>query len=230
MGAPAAVGGRCRPARYKYRRQRPGLAAGKPSLFYSRLHLLGFKRCWSWSELCSLILAKSALPAAQDLPGSKSAHSRRLLQPNIDEARGEESGVQAEAGTDAETTTDAEVATDAAEDALLTLPPSNNTGNKLYRRAREVHKRGAAAAPATTAELAHQGAAGGGPHAASVAASRSVIGCQSCDVLCRAAGKHHAEVGLVASLLVPCCLPVYHCPLHAKACTCNALLCLVVKP
>ena len=72
-----------------------------------------------------------ALHAMQDLLGDTGAHSRRLLQPKIDEAR-DEGGAKAGAGADA--------AAGAAEEAPLTLTLSDSAGKKLYKRAGEVRQ------------------------------------------------------------------------------------------
>ena len=124
-----------------------------------------------------------ALPAAQEPLGGAAVHSRRLLQPKIDEAR-DEGGDQAgaRAGTDA--------AASAAEEAPLTLTLSDSTGKKLYRRAGEVRQAGSSTRCRTGPEIwagsrpgAHSlsGAAGrihgGGLDAACQAAYRKVMRC-----------------------------------------------------
>ena len=72
-----------------------------------------------------------ALHATQELLGGTVAHSRRLLQPKIDEAR-DEGGAKAGAGADA--------AADVAEEGPLTLTLSDSAGKKLYKRAGEVRQ------------------------------------------------------------------------------------------
>ena len=78
------------------------------------------------------------LPAAQEL-GSAAAHSRSLLQPNIDESHGEE-GAKEGGGADAD------AGADAAEEASATLTLGGSTGRKPYRRAGEVRNPGGASA------------------------------------------------------------------------------------
>ena len=74
-----------------------------------------------------------ALRAAQELLGGAAAHSRRLLQPKIDEAR-DEGGAKAAAGAGAD------AAADAAEEAPVMLTLSDSAGKKLYKRAGEVRQ------------------------------------------------------------------------------------------